>query len=95
MLQWEKDTDSPLSDIMIEYLYDRQEGLRKDYGEEYERLRDRLSRQSDALKKTMTDNQMKLYLEVEDLTTDMYAREDIQTFIRGFKLGVKFMMEIK
>ena len=28
MLQWEKDTDSPLSDIMIEYLYDRQEGLR-------------------------------------------------------------------
>lgn len=83
-----------LSDKMIEYLYDTQEGLRKDYGEEYYAVGEQYLFRSHDLQKDMTEEQKALFRQVEDLATDMHAREDVQTFIRGFRLGVKFVLEI-
>ena len=62
-------------------------------GSDSDRLAKLILRHDAALKATMSESEIELFSKFKDAVTELNCRNECESFINGFRLGVRLMVE--
>lgn len=62
--------------------------------EGYKRLLKALTEAEDVLFSDMTEQQLRIYTEADDIKSDMNALQTEEAFVTGFRLGARVMIDV-